>query len=287
MLKRLAHALSVGACIWQAAPHAAQADAALLTELELTLPASVGGLSGIEMDKTGREAVLLSDRGTLYKAQIARNEQGQATAMSITGTQRLRHRGEHKHPDSEGLALLAGGWIAVSAEDPTRLLLYRWGNKDPDYVPDLPTSRALDDNRGLEALAVAPDGTLYTMFETPDQKMYPLYLFSGGTWKRGANLSSHRDFSIVGADFDESGRLYILERAFSGLGFRTQIRRVTFTQTSPQEDIILRTTLGRFDNLEGLAVSTDINGRTRLSLISDDNFLSVLRMSLVEFTISE
>lgn len=286
MLKRFTRALSAVACLW-ATPQIADADITLLSELELTLPDTVGGLSGIELDAGGQHAVLLSDRGTLYRAKITRAPQGQAIGLAITDTLRLRHHGEHKHPDSEGLALLDRSQIAVSAEDPTRLLLYRWGNKDPSYVPDLPTTRELDDNRGLEALAVSPNGTLYTLFETPDGASYPLYLYRDGGWQHGPNLPAHEDFSIVGADFDEAGRLYVLERAFSALGFRTQIRRVTFTQDKTREEVLLRTPLGRFDNLEGLAVSTDTEGRTRLSLISDDNFLSILRMSLVEFTITE
>lgn len=287
MLERLKRALSVAACIGAFVASSAEAEMTLTAELTLPLPSTIGGLSGLELDSMGRGAMLLSDRGTLYTATITRNAQGTATGVSITGTQRLRHRGEHKHPDSEGLALLPDGQIAVTAEDPTRLLLYRWGNKDPAYTPDLPTARALDDNRGLEALARAPDGTLYTMFETPDGASYPTYLFANGAWKPGPPLSAYPDFSIVGADFDADGRLYVLERAFSALGFRTQIRRVRFTADGVQEEVLLRTALGRFDNLEGIAVSATPSGDTRISLVSDDNFLSILRMSLVEFTITE
>lgn len=285
MFERLAVAIAASALAL--VPFASHTQTSLVTELDLALPDTVGGLSAIELDETGTQAVLLSDRGTLYRARITRDTAGEVIGFELTGTQRLRHTGEHKHPDSEGLAALTQTDFAVSAEDPTRLLFYRWGNKDPSYIPDTPTHRPLDTNRGFEALARAPDGALWTFFETPEDDVHTAWIFADGAWRAGPSFPSTPSFSIVGADFDRDGRLYVLERAFSLLGFRTQIRRVTFDGNRVEQEMILQTGLGRFDNLEGLAVSRTPNGQTRLTMVSDNNNLSILRMSLVEFVLTE
>ncbi len=279
MLKRLAVALGAAlVCIASGSP------AEIRT---LTLPREPGGLSAIDVLDGGALAYILSDRGFLYRAAIIRDEDGGAIALDIRDTQRLRHDGETRHPDSEGLALGADGAFFVSTEDPTRLLLYRWGNKDPDYLPALPTQRALDDNRGFEALAIVPDGALYTLFETPDGDEYPIYRLQAETWSEVARIPAAPGFAMVGADFDTSGRLYLLERAFSPLGFRSRLRRLTFGSDMVHSEILLTTALGRFDNLEGLSIWTDSAGAERISMISDNNFLSILDAALVEMPVPE
>lgn len=286
MHRRFARALGGAACLIASVCHA-EPEATLVTRVTLDQPNSVGGLSGIELSADGRAAVFLSDRGWLFKATIAREVDGRATAVTIRDTQRLRHLGETNHPDSEGLALRADGVFLITAEDPTRLLIYRWGNRDPDYTPDIPTARDLDDNRGLEALALEADGAAVTLFETPDGDAYPIYRFKDGAWSLGPSIPATPDFSVVGADFDSSGRLYLLERAFSLLGFRTQVRRVDLRTTPVKTEMVLQTRLGVFDNLEGIAVSETPEGETRITLISDDNFLHILRTELVEFHIKD
>lgn len=284
MQHRLTRALICVVCL-SATP--LWADMELLSTLPLDLPANVGGLSGLEVSEDGQEALLLSDRGWLFRGRIERDATGVATDLQITGTQRLRHDGEHNHPDSEGLAVTRDGRIFVTAEDPTRLLEYQWGNKDPQYFPTVPTERALDDNRGLEALAQAPDGSLLALFETPSAGIFPTYRFANRTWSDGPQIAATPGFSIVGADFDADGRLIVLERAFSALGFRTRLRRITLTDSAAQDTLLLQTDLGVFDNLEGIAVSQTPNGETRISLISDDNYLRILRMTLVEYVLQE
>ncbi len=76
-------------------------------------------------------------------------------------------------------------------------------------------------------------------------------------------------FLIVGADIGPDGRLYMLERDFAGIGFRSRIRR--FDLDGGNEETMLETGLRTHDNLEGISVWQDAQG-LRLTLISDDNF---------------
>lgn len=288
MHRRPARALSIAAaCLLSTLSHA-EPQARLTARLAPDVLHPVGGLSGIELSEDGTEAMLLSDRGWLFRAEIARDAAGHATALTITETYRLRHDGETRHPDSEGLALRANGDILISTENPTRLLIYRWGMRAPIYTPDVPTRRPLDDNRGLEALALAPDGAAVALFETPDGAGFALHRFKDGAWSVGpSSLPATPGFRVVGADFDDAGRLYVLERAFSLLGFRTRVRRADPRTNPMQVETLLETRLGAFDNLEGIAWSRAPGGASRITLISDDNFQSILRTELVEFTVAD
>jgi hypothetical protein len=287
MLRRFARAISVAACLI-GLPALAGPQARLDARVTLDLPAHVGGLSGLEVNADGSRAVLLSDRGWLFHVDILRDADGRATGMKRKGDQRLRHDGEHRHPDSEGLAQASENEFFVSTEGPTRVLQYRWGKKFPDYLPDIPTARDLDTNRGLEALAIRAGGALFTLFETPDgPDGYTLFRFADGAWSEAGSLPEAGTFSVVGADFDDIGRLYILERAFSPLGFRTRIRRADLDVIPIAPETLFQSSLGTFDNLEGIAVSRTATGATRITLISDDNFTHILRAELVELLLEE
>ena len=92
---------------------------------------------------------------------------------------------------------------------------------------------------------------------------------------------------MVGADFDDKGQLYLLERAVSPLGFRSRIRRFDLNAPALGETQLMTSSPGRFDNLEALSVWRDPEGNTRLTLISDDNFLPIQRTQIVEYLLTE
>ena len=50
---------------------------------------------------------------------------------------------------------------------------------------------------------------------------------------------------------------------------------------------LLQTLPARYDNLEALTVWRDAIGRTRVMMISDDNFLSVQETQVIELTITQ
>ena len=147
----------------------------------------------------------------------------------------------------------------------------------------------LPSNGALEALAITPDGALLTLPENPPKRTgtIPIYRYKDGVWNIAAYLPRSGGFQATGADVGPDGALYVLERALSALGFRTRIRRITLDAARPTAETVLQTGLGTHDNLEGLSVWKSSSGATCLSLVSDDNFLSVQVSELVEYAVTE
>ncbi len=71
------------------------------------------------------------------------------------------------------------------------------------------------------------------------------------------------------------------------LSLHRRNRRFGLTGTPIHAETLLTTFAGTFDNLEVLSVWTDEEGTTRLTLMSDDNFLSFQTTQIVEYLLSE
>jgi hypothetical protein len=92
--------------------------------------------------------------------------------------------------------------------------------------PRPPAPVRLPGNGGYEGLAADARGNLYTLAEqAPGNGPIPLYRHSGGAWQHFANLPRTGSYRPVGVDFDDRGRLYVLERRFSLGGFSSRITR--------------------------------------------------------------
>ena len=91
-------------------------------------------------------------------------------------------------------------------------------------------------------------------------------------------------FLPVGLDFGPDGNLYLLERDFAGVGFRSRVRR--FGPDGGAEQTLLQTRTGQFDNLEGISVWRDRRGGLRLTMVSDDNFRFFQQTQIVEFRLT-
>ena len=237
-----------------------------------------GGFSGLELDATGTRLVAVSDRGTLLEARL-RREDGRVAGLSEVRLTDLPGEGA-RAPDAEGLARL-GDRLWISYEGPARVARHGGGT-----LPRPKAFAAWPENRGPEALAVDGAGRLYTLPETAEGGAFPLYRFADGRWRRLGRLPRDGGFVPVGADFDDAGRLYILERAFVGLGFQSRVRRVR-PEDRPlaPETVLPATAPGRHGNLEGLAVWRDGAGRLRLTMIADDNFLALQRSEIVDYAL--
>lgn len=191
--------------------------------------------------------------------------------------------------DSEGLAIGRDRRIYVSFEGNHRVRAY----DAPDAAAeDLPANRAfkrLPQNGSLESLAIGEDGALYTAPETPEAAGFPLWRLRDGAWALIGTFPRIGKFVAVGLDFDDAGRLYLLERHFAGLfGFATRVRRFEMSDDGPAEgEILFETTPGTHDNLEGIAVWRDHEEQLRVTMISDDNFSFLQRTELVEYAVSD
>ena len=263
---------------------AAQAPTVEVYEFQGSAP-WFGGFSAIEVDEAGRKFRALTDGGTLVHGAFERT-QGRITGHSIekavTLTQADSSPLKDWETDTEGLEWDSKtGDMFISGEAEQAI----W-RVDDGRMTRLPTSKVfhqLPQNGRLEAIAQSPSGALYVIPERPGpiNKGIPIYRLNGETWDIAANLPRSAGFVVTGADFDETGQLWVVERAFNGFGFRSRIRRINL-ETGRARNLF---TSGYWDfgNLEGISVR-----RTQTSfvatLISDDNFRPVLPSQIVEIT---
>lgn len=248
-----------------------------------------GGFSAIEVSDDGREFIAISDRGRFTTGRLIR-ENGVITAVEAAPVRPLRGADGAPIPagqnDSEALAIGANGQIFVSFEGVHQVRVF-----DPSWSMStaLPSPREfanMQANASLEALAIGTDGALYTLPERSGRAdlPFPVYRFKDGRWDQPFSIPRRGVFLMVGADIGPDGRLYLLERDFVGVGFRTRVRR--FDLTGGAEETLLQTGVGVHDNLEGISVWQDDAG-LRLTLISDDNFRFFQRTEIVEYRLTD
>jgi len=251
-----------------------------------------GGVSGLELEVDGAGFVVLSDRGRVFTGRFARDADGVVTGADIDGSAMLAGAaGEalaRRDRDSEGLAILPDGTLAVSFELNHRLTIQPAAG-DPARVFPAFGLDGFNRNSALEALAVDAAGTLWTVTEGQVEGAHAVLRFQNGDWLPALSLPAEGNWRPVGADFAPDRRLYLLERDFWPLvGFMTRILRFAPTDAGlgPAE-VLFESRAGGFGNLEGVAVWEDVQWETRLTLVSDNNFLPLLTTEVVELRIVE
>lgn len=253
-----------------------------------------GGFSGLELHGDGARFYAVTDRANLVRGTLSRSGD-QITGATLETRQPLVDKDgaieRFPHDDAEGLALDDAGRLFVSFEAAHRILRYdTWeaAAKWPSYTR---AWRALGVNSGLEAVAIDAQGTLFTLPEGVPRGATEALIYRrlpGQKWEQPFTLPLDGGYLPVGADFGPDGRLYLLEREFLWLGFRSRIRAMTLTPTGVTEIVTLLETPHReHGNLEGLSVWADAQGRIRLTMISDDNFLPVLHTDIVEYVLTD
>lgn len=253
-----------------------------------------GGMSAIEMEADGFGFVALSDRGSIVAGTFQRDAEDRIAGVTAGPLGVLRGRADEaltrSRADSEGLAIGPDGTIWVSFEIAPRLLQYDQLFGPASYLPIPRDFSRMAPNGALEALAIAPDGALYTL---PEQSVrndgaFTVYRFHDGTWDQPFTVPRDGDFLPVGADFGPDGRLYLLERDLGFFGFATRVRRFVLSgDRIDQGETVLQTPVGIHGNLEGIGVWRDAQGRLRLTMISDDNFSSFFRTEIVEYALRD
>lgn len=253
--------------------------------------ADFGGLSGIVMSADGLALTAISDRGSILRASVLRD--GDTIRRVTLDSLSALHGPDGKtlrpnQRDAEGITQQPDGTLCISFEGPARILCTAPGASRPTRVPDHPAFAGLQGNSALEALASDARGRLYTLPErsgAPDRP-FPVWRWDGRRWDQPFSIPRSAGFLAVGADIGPDGRFYLLERAFNGIAFRSRLRsfditgdRLRDTRTHLDSPIL------RHDNLEGLSVWRDAQGRIRLSMVSDDNFRRLQRSEIVEYVI--
>jgi hypothetical protein len=252
-----------------------------------------GGFSGLEIDDAGTGMTVLSDRAQLWRGKIRRDAAGLISGVEVTDASLLHDKNGKvltvNSGDSEGLAVAPDGRIFISFEGRARVMQYQTPGGAATELPIPKAFKAFAKNASLEALAIGPDGALYTLPEDSGKpgKPFPVYRYKGGKWDQPFTLPRDGQFLSVGADFGPDGRLYVLQRWFHGItGFSSRVQRYDLTAkgiSAPQ--LVLETKTGDFDNLEGISVWRDATGAIRVTMVSDDNFMFFQQTQLVEFSL--
>ena len=238
---------------------------------------AIMGLSGLELSDDGQTFHAVSDRGWFLSGVLLR-EGAQITGVElhsylpILGGDGLPVAGRRTgdQSDAEGLAMGPDGAHWISFERWARVAQYDTPTSPAGWIADHPSFYDYADNRQLEALALSPDGHLYTIPETPLSASFPIYRLEGETWVIAGHIARRNGFAVVGADFDASGALYLLERKLSfGLWWQSRVRRLDVANPATVETL-WTSRRGAFDNIEGIAVWQDAQG-LRITMVSDDN----------------
>lgn len=253
-----------------------------------------GGFSGLEMSGDGQSFSAITDRGYIVRGQIDRAE-GQVADISVDSANSLHNDvgtpATGNLTDSEGIAIDQDGRIYVSFEYVQRIWVYDSHDTRAQWASYTKSWRALKNNGGLEMLAIDGNGTLFTVPEYREGNATDARVFRwsrGGKWQQPFTLPLRGRFLPVGGDFGPDGKLYLLERAVTPFGFRSRVRRFDVAEDGVSNEVVLFTSWpGKHDNLEGIAVWQDQEGRIRLSLISDDNFMWFQRTELADYVVEE
>lgn len=253
-----------------------------------------GGFSAIELTDDGLSFVAISDRGAFTRATILRDGNGHITDIVADPANLLRGKGEEplekRRNDSEGLAIATDGTAYVSFEGVARVLRYDAIDGPATNLPTPPEFARLQRNSALEALAIGPDGTLYTLPERSGEmtRPFPVWRFRNGAWDQPFALRRDGGYLPVAADFGPDNRFYLLERELHGFaGFSSRVRSFAVSDTTlSDERTELETGIGQHDNLEGLSVWQDGTGAIRLTMVSDDNFKFFQTTEIVEYSLT-
>jgi hypothetical protein len=281
------------ALIVDSAPAAVSAEGSARVLGALTLGASdpaFGGLSGLAVDGDGAGATFVSDRGALFRARLVWTS---GRLSGLTDAERLPLRGLRGEPrppgldDAEGLARGPDGALLMSFEgDAPRIWRHADAQAAARPLPDADGFDRIQRNSGLEALAVAPDGSVLAIPERSGalDRPFPVWRLApdGAAWSVGA-LVRRPPFLVTGADVGPDGRLYVTERSFSWLGgFSWRLSRADLDDWPDLRPVTLLEAEGGVDNVEGVSVWRDGDGRLRALLVADDNFSLLQRTVLID-----
>ncbi len=248
----------------------------------------VGGLSAILMQSSGTHALALGDRGDLFDLMIHRGEEG-IDSIHVQRTLVLANSNaqDSVRVDSEGMARTSDTDVFVSFEQVHRIARLNTQTGAMDSIPTPPEFRNMARNRGLEALAIDDQGALFTLAERPNNG-FAVWRRDDTGWDQPFGLEARDGFLAVSAEFGPDGRFYLLERKITILGFQSRLRRWDIVgDAALTETTLLTTRAGQFGNLEGLSLWRDADGALRATMVSDDNFLRVMRTQLVEYVVTE
>ncbi len=280
--------------------------------LVLSSPSALfGGWSGLALDADGRWLLAVSDAGAWLTAEIAyagarptgvgNARIGPLLALAGKPLTRLRDRDPEAVTLAEGS--LESGTVLVAFERNHRIGRFRAtdeGLSAPQgYLERPAAARAMSSNMGFESVSVLQAGRFKGSTVAFAERLIDARgHHTGWIWTRGGPrtvyLTDIGGFDITDAAAVPGGGLLVLERRFRWTeGVRMRLRLLGPGEISPgavmQGEVLLEADMAyQIDNMEGVAVHRGPRGETVVTLISDDNFNSLLqRTVLLQFTLHD
>jgi hypothetical protein len=267
-----------------------------------------GSWSGLDFGADGR-IYSIADTGLWLSARLVEDAAGHLTGVTDTKLGATRIDGgrlpqKKDEADAEGLRIRhdAGGDTAlVSFEQTPAVRVY----SGPDFSAAAPTRiklppfvKDLRRNQGLEGMALPPPesplaGSVVLIAERSlDADGNHRGFIVGGPQTGTFSLRRSDDFDVSDAAFLPDGDLLVLERKFSfAAGVAIRIRRIAGAAIRPGAlldgpVLLVADSHYQIDNMEGLAVRTTADGKTLVTLISDDNNSIFQRTLLLQFALA-
>ncbi|HBM87026.1 MAG TPA: hypothetical protein DD437_00620 [Rhodobiaceae bacterium] len=264
-----------------------------------------GGLSGLIVGKSGDALIAVTDQGNWFTANIQADGDRPtgfddallAPILDASGAQLSGKR----NTDAESLTVAFG---ADPRNSPTLVGFernHRLQSHDltslgfeasATLIEDFGVFDNLENNGGLEAIAYLPDGSLLALSEkTFDEDGHIIGARLTADSATPVRLKQHLPYQLTDIDVLANGDLITLERHYSALaGVSMMMRRIpadTLETKDPLDGKVLveANHTRSIDNMEGLSVRQDDDGRTLLYVVSDDNFNSVQRTLLLVFAL--
>lgn len=238
--------------------------------------------------------VTVSDAGDLALMQLRLDRRGRLTGVDHPRIRRLTGLDgkpivEKADGDAEGLVLTGNGELLVSFERDHRIWSYGLLSAltAPRAVPS--PDHAFGENDGMEGIAARHGPAPFAGWRVTGE--------SGGVWDCAPHLPCQTvvappvpplkdsDYRITGMDRDPSGDGWlIVQRSYAPpIDARARVRRMAPDGSLGPVLIELKLP-GTTDNFEGIAAETRA-GKTRLYILSDDNFSPAQRTLLLAFDI--
>lgn len=271
--------------------------------IESTSP-HFGGISGLRVTDQGHGFIAVTDAGYWVQGRLLYDAGRPGGLADIVMAPVLGAEGaplrESGKGDLESFEL-AGETAYIGFEGfrngvahfrPKSDLLLQRGR----LLPVPPDIVALPKGRGLEALAMLPaghdfGGSLLAIAERDrtGRGLAPAWILKDGAALE-LKIRLKDGYDISDAVFVPEGDLLLLERRLSLLGgFTMRLRRIPAADVRPgailDGPLLLEANrlFHEIDNMEGISAHRDEQGKTVVTIVSDDNFLPVQRKLLLQW----
>jgi hypothetical protein len=270
---------------------------------------SFGGLSDLVMSRDGRRALLVSDEGHWISAEMAYDGVRPVGMRSATIGPLRSSKGQElvrkRNSDAESMTLMDGtlvrGTLLIGFERNHRIgrfpVVEGVVQAPVGYIKMPDDARRMKSNKGIEALTVLQGGSYKgSILAIAERYLDPQGNHTGWIWVKGEPrriaVGDIGEFDITSVAALGDGSVVMLERRFRWMeGVKMRLRHLPATQIEPGATIGGETLVDadmsyEIDNMEGLAVHTGPRGETVLTMVSDDNYNTMLqRTILLQFTL--